>query len=138
MHGMELGIAGMHNQIRQWIGEGFFSRLLTTLWDNGFLIYLSSDHGNIEAYGYGRPQEGALAETRAERVRVFRDFRARRKIKEQFPNAVEWPTIGLPENYFALLASPRQAFVNKNDRIVCHGGITIEEVIVPFVKIFKK
>ena len=138
MHGMELGIAGMHSQIRQWVKEGFFHRLLKTLWDNGFSIYLSSDHGNIEARGCGRPREGVLAEERGQRVRVFRDFRARRKIRKQFPNAIEWPPIGLPEDYFALLAAPRQAFVNENGRIVCHGGITVEEVIVPFVKIIKK
>jgi len=138
MHGMELGTAGMHSQIRQWVKEGFFHRLIKTLWDNGFLIYLSSDHGNIEARGCGRPREGVLAEERGERVRVFRDFRARRKIREQFPNAIEWPPIGLPDNYFALLAPGRQAFVNKDRRIVCHGGVTVEEVIVPFVKIFKR
>ncbi len=28
MHGMELGAAGMHNQVRQWAAEGFLSALL--------------------------------------------------------------------------------------------------------------
>lgn len=138
MHGMELGTAGMHNLIRQWVKEGFLNRLLETLWNSGFVIYLSSDHGNIEARGCGRPREGVLAEERGERVRVFRDFRTRKKIKEQFPDSIEWPIIGLPENYFALLAPPRYAFTSKGQRIVCHGGICIEEVIVPFVKITKK
>jgi hypothetical protein len=138
MHGMKLGTAGMHNQIRQWVREGFLNRLLKTLWDKGFWIYLSSDHGNIEAVGCGRPREGVLAEERGERVRVFRDSRLRQKIKGAFPNAIEWPPAGLPDNYFALLAAPRQAFVNKDRRLVCHGGVTVEEVIVPFVKIFKR
>ena len=31
MHGMELGTAGMHNQVRQWAGEGFMAELLDKL-----------------------------------------------------------------------------------------------------------
>ena len=31
MHGMELGAAGMHNQVRQWAEEGFMARLLDIL-----------------------------------------------------------------------------------------------------------
>ena len=30
MHGMELGMAGMHNQVRQWAGEGFMARVVWT------------------------------------------------------------------------------------------------------------
>ena len=27
MHGMELGAAGMHNQVRQWVRQGFVANL---------------------------------------------------------------------------------------------------------------
>jgi hypothetical protein len=39
--------------------------------------------------------------------------------------------IGLPSNYFPLVASGRDAFVNPGDSIVGHGGISIEEVDLP-------
>ena len=55
MHGMELGTAGMHNQIRQWAGQPFMANLVDLLLDNGFFVCLASDHGNIEAAGCGRP-----------------------------------------------------------------------------------
>ena len=51
MHGMELGTAGMHNQVRQWARDGFMARLLDRLLGDGFAVYLTSDHGNIEAEG---------------------------------------------------------------------------------------
>ena len=137
MHGMKLGIAGMHNQIREWVKENFLLELLKNLWNNGFSIYISSDHGNIEAYGCGNPREGVLAEERGQRMRIFRNFRICQRIKENFSGSIEWPSIGLPDSYCVLIAPDRQAFVNKGERIVCHGGITIEEVIVPFVKVFK-
>ena len=138
MHGMELGTAGMHNQIRQWTMEGYMAKLLNLLLDHDFQIFLTSDHGNIEAIGYGRPSEGVIADLRGERVRIYPDSLLRSKIKERFPNAIEWPTLGLPDDFLSLLAPDRLAFIAEGNRIVAHGGISIEELIVPLIRIEKK
>lgn len=135
MHGMELGAAGMHNQVRQWAEGMFLVQLFDFLLENGFLIYLSSDHGNIEATGCGRPAEGAVADLRGERARIYSDSLLRRQVMERFPDAMEWPAIGLPEDYLPLLAPRREAFVRKTESLVGHGGASIEEVIVPFIQI---
>ncbi len=68
MHGMELGTAGMHNQVRQWAEQSYLASLLDLLLDRGFRVFLTSDHGNIEAEGYGRPSEGAVADLRGEPI----------------------------------------------------------------------
>ena len=138
MHGMELGAAGMHNQVRQWTTGPFMTGLLDLLMDKGFRIYLSSDHGNIEAPGCGRPAEGAVADLRGERVRVYSDSLLRAQVKGQFPEALEWPRIGLPENYHPLLAPPRAAFIRETESIVGHGGASLEELIVPFIQIERR
>lgn len=138
MHGMELGAAGMHNQVRLWAKQGFLRDLLGLLHDNSFKVYLASDHGNIEAEGVGRPAEGAIADLRGERVRVYSDPLLRSQIKEQFPESLEWPSIGLPENYLALIAPSRAAFVRPQERLVTHGGISVEELLVPFVQIERR
>jgi hypothetical protein len=135
MHGMELGTAGMHNQVRQWAERGYMNSLLTLLLDRNFRVYLTSDHGNVEAMGCGRPAEGAFADLRGERVRVYPDVALRDNVKARFPDALEWPTIGLPENYLPLLAPARQAFIQESERTVTHGGISVEELIVPLVQI---
>jgi GNAT superfamily N-acetyltransferase len=135
MHGMELGSAGMHNQVRQWAKQGFMRDLLGLLHDRGFQVYLASDHGNIEAKGVGRPDERAVADLRGARVRVYSDPKLRAQIKEQFPGSLEWPSMGLPEDYLALIAPNRAAFVRVGETLVVHGGISIEELIVPFVQI---
>lgn len=134
MHGMELGTAGMHNQVRQWLEQGFMIDLLNLLIEHEFSVFLTSDHGNIEAKGCGRPSEGSLAELRGERVRIYSDALLRRQTKERFPDAIDWPNIGLPDNYLPLLAAGRSAFVNEEETVVAHGGITVEELIVPFVQ----
>ena len=135
MHGMQLGTAGMHNQVRQWAEHGFMAGLFDLLLDSGFAVFLTSDHGNIEAEGCGRPREGALVGVRGERARIYSDSALRSRVTQDFPDAVEWPPIGLPDDYLALLAPDRSAFVGTKDRIVGHGGICLEEVIVPMVEI---
>ncbi|UKL13964.1 BREX-3 system phosphatase PglZ [Dissulfurimicrobium hydrothermale] len=138
MHGMELGTAGMHNQVRQWARQGFLRHLLELLLDRGFLVYLASDHGNIEATGCGRPAEGAVADLRGERVRVYSDPQLRGEVKKRFPNALEWPPLGLPVDYLPLVAPDRAAFVREAERLVGHGGISVEELLVPFIQIDRR
>jgi PglZ domain len=138
MHGMEMGTTGMHNQVCQWAKQPYLNKLLELFLDRGFRVYLTSDHGNVEAEGCGRPAEGAVADLRGERVRVYPDAALRRKVKERFPAAVEWSSVGLPEDYLALLAPARQAFVQEKQRTVSHGGISVEELIVPLVQIERR
>jgi hypothetical protein len=135
MHGMQLGTAGMHNQVRQWTQQGFLARLIDLLLGQGFTVFLTSDHGNLEAEGCGRPAEGAIADLRGERVRVYSDQSLRARVKERFPQATAWPPLGLPEDYLPLLAPGRFAFVSEGERLVGHGGISLEELVVPFVRI---
>ena len=135
MHGMELGAAGMLNQVRQWTEEGFLAGLLDVLFDGDFAVFLTADHGNIVAEGHGRPAEGVIADLRGERVRVYSDSILRSRVKGRFPRAIEWPALGLPEHYLALLAPARTAFVREGKRIVGHGGISLEEVVVPMIQI---
>ena len=135
MHGMELGAAGMHNQVRQWAGQPFMANLVDLLLENGFCVYVTSDHGNIEAVGCGRPAEGAIADLRGERARTYPDSLLRGQVKERFPDAVEWPPIGLPDDCLPLLAPGRSAFVRETQRLVGHGGASLEELVVPLVQI---
>lgn len=135
MHGMTLGAAGMHNQVRQWAAEGFMAELLDMLLDGGFSVFLTSDHGNVEAEGQGRPAEGVMAEVRGARARIYADAVLRSRVKERFSDAIEWPCVGLPEDCHVLLAPRRTAFTQKGERVVGHGGGSLEEVVVPVVEI---
>lgn len=135
MHGMTLGTAGMHNQVNQWGKQGFMRDLLVLLRDESFTVVITADHGNIEAVGIGQPKEGAIAEIRGERVRVYPDDQLRSAVLTQYPSSIEWPSIGLPSDYVPLFAPNRKAFAPSGTSVVCHGGISIEELIVPFIQI---
>ena len=139
MHGMKLGSEGMHNQVKLWGESGYLPKLINALIDYGFSIHITSDHGNVEAIGCGKISEGAVADSRGERARVYQTEILRdeifKKIENESKSAILWPQIGLPSDYWSIVMSEREAFVSSNQNIVGHGGIAIEEVILPYIKI---
>jgi hypothetical protein len=137
MHGMQLGSSGMHNQVSQWGEIGYPGNLIHHLVDLGYEVWMTSDHGNIECHGRGRPAEGVIAETRGERARVYQTHQLRSQVSSSYTFAHEWEPDGLPLDYYPLVISGREAFVPEGGSIVGHGGISIEEVIVPLIKFEK-
>lgn len=135
MHGMHLQTAGMHNQVRLWASQGHLERLLKRLVAEQFEVYLTADHGNVTATGIGIPREGVLAELRGKRCRVYDRAEFRDEVARQFSESICWPGYGLPQTQKVLLAENLKAFTDVGDEIVGHGGIAIEEVIVPFVTV---
>ncbi len=138
MHGMQLGAEGMHSHIDQWCRGEYLISLLNYLTTYGYEIWITSDHGNMESIGKGRPTEGAIAESRGERVRTYPTAELRSQISSTFTFAREWKPIGLPDGYFPLVATGNDAFVKEGNSIVGHGGVAIEEVIVPLIKVEKR
>jgi hypothetical protein len=135
MHGMQLGSVGMAGQVKAWAEEGFLLHLFDILLKLGFELFISSDHGNLEATGIGRPREGVLSDTRGERCRIYSDPILTRSCLADFPDAVAWESVGLPEGISTLLAPYGKAFGQKGAKLLCHGGAALEEVCVPFVRV---
>ena len=134
MHGMRPGSAGMRNQVAQWRRDGFLNALTGGLPDRGFDVRLTAGHGNIECEGFGRPGEGVIAEVRGERVRIHPAPEPRDQTAAAFSFARKWNPVGLPAETFPLVARDEGAFVTPGETPVGHGGIAIEEVIVPLVR----
>jgi hypothetical protein len=125
----------MHATVRDWARNGGIGELLGSLLDLGYEITLTADHGNIHGSGIGKPNAGVIADERGERAHVFNNELTRAKFAQEYEGTIEWPQTGLPDDWRALLAPGRGAFVPVGQHTVGHGGIAMEEVIVPFVKI---
>lgn len=121
--------------IGNWLTTGFVDRLFSLLLDKGYHIYLTADHGNVESIGVGRPNQGVIAETRGERVRVYRSEPLLADSAAAYPSTVRLDIAGLPANFMPLYAGGRTAFVPDGEQVVVHGGVSIEELVVPFVKV---
>lgn len=138
MHGMMMQTAGMHSHVRLWASQGHLQQLLGRLQHEGFAVYLTADHGNVTATGIGNPREGVLVETRGKRARVYDRPEFREEVAARFPESIRWPNFGLPSARHVLLAGDLKAFTDEGDEIVAHGGIALEEVMVPFVGITRE
>lgn len=121
--------------VGNWTKTGFVERLFSLLLKQGFHIYLTSDHGNVEAVGVGKPNQGVIAETRGERVRVYRSAALVTDSAIAYPATVRLDIAGLPANFMPLFAGGRTAFVAMGEQVVVHGGVSVEELLVPFVKV---
>lgn len=135
VHGAVLGKRGIANQIESWCESGFVDRLFGNLLSNGYHIYLTADHGNVEAIGQGRPSKDA-PEQKGERVRIYRSDALIGDSTESSYNTYKLNIAGLPPNYQPVFSAERTAFVPAGEHVVVHGGISVEELIVPFIKIF--
>ncbi|WP_338457647.1 BREX-3 system phosphatase PglZ [Methylococcus capsulatus] len=135
IHGAVLGKRGVATQIGNWCESGFVDRLFAMLLENGFHVYLTADHGNAEAVGIGRPNQGVASELRGERVRTYRSGTLVAETAAANPDTFRLDVAGLPANFMPLFAGGRGAFVPKGDQVVVHGGMSLEELIVPFVRV---
>ena len=138
MHGMTMQTAGMHAGVRLWASQGHLQQLLGRLQQEGFAVYLTADHGNVTATGIGNPREGVLVETRGKRARVYDRTDFRDEVVARFPDSIPWPNFGMPLARHVLLAGDLKAFTGVGDEVVAHGGISLEEVMVPFVAITRE
>jgi len=135
VHGATMGKHGAAKQIDHWCNTGFVDKLVRDLVALGYQIYLTADHGNVDAVGIGRPYQGVTPELRGERVRTYRSQGLLDETAVAHPGTMAMDISGLPANFLPLFAGFEQAFVPKGDQVVVHGGPSIEELIVPFIKI---
>jgi transcriptional regulator with XRE-family HTH domain len=86
----------------------------------------------------GNPKEGVLVEQKGKRVRVYDRPEFLEEVANKFPESIRWPNYGLPPARLVLLPGDLKAFTDLGNEVVSHGGISLEEVMVPFVTISRE
>ena len=101
----------------------------------GFDVYITADHGNTACTGMGHAKgTGVEVETKSRRFLVLKDFADKESIKEKY-GLLEYPKYYLPKEYDYLLCDIESSFDVNGEEVMSHGGITLDEVVVPFIKI---
>lgn len=136
IHGATLGWRGVAEQVRLWARQPFLSECVQTILDAGYDLFLTSDHGNLEAVGEGGIPQGVLVERSGQRVRVYRDATIFAHSAMQYGDRAR-PGINklLPPDYWPLIHAGRGAFATGGQSIVMHGGTSFDEMVVPFVEL---
>ncbi|RWD51599.1 MAG: BREX-3 system phosphatase PglZ [Mesorhizobium sp.] len=134
VHGAMLGKRGISRQITEWCETGFIEGLLGLIAQHGYQAYLTSDHGNVEAEGVGQLPQGTLPELSGARVRTYRS----EELASTVPAGVSgfrFDAAGLPSDFLPFYADNGKAFCKKGEQVAAHGGLSAEELLVPFIKI---
>lgn len=133
VHAQLNGRKGMLDAIDSFAKSGKLQKLIKSYTNEGFTVYLTSDHGNTECIGTGLLRGlGIETETRSHRMVVMKEFgNANDKIAN---NTFLYPGYYLNKNYKYYICKNNLSFDIKDEKVMTHGGITLEEVIVPFIE----
>lgn len=114
-----MGWSSVISELKLWAQSSFLPRLIRAILDANFELYLTSDHGNIEAIGEGSPSQGVLVDRSGQRVRVYKDETIlKNSVVELGERAFPWNGKLLPSGYHPLIHRGRGAFVQKGQLLV--------------------
>lgn len=131
MHGSTLGNNQLRMSTEQWIRKSSIVEIIAALRNKGFQVYITADHGNVEATGIKnltmRDKVGALSRSKRH-LHLTNET-----LLQHFVNLN--PTVEVGRKGFSLYLKKQEAFTTQNSRVITHGGSHIWEVIVPFITI---
>ncbi len=135
IHSQKQGNMSMYNDVRLLASSGKLNEMIKRLYNRGFDIYITSDHGHKETETIGNPKGmGVEVETKSKRTLVLKEFADYEGIMDEF-DMIEYPGYFLNKDFKYLLCEHDKSFGLKGNIVLSHGGISIEEVIVPFIKV---
>lgn len=135
VHGQKQGRVGMYHDINLLAKGDLLQGLVRRLLGKGFDIYITADHGNVPCTGIGKLMKtGVEVETKSRRMLVLKDFADKESLIEKH-GMIEYPKYYLDPTYDYLTCDTDKSFDAKGEQVMTHGGITIDEVIVPFITI---
>ncbi|KPQ15862.1 MAG: PglZ domain [Algoriphagus marincola HL-49] len=116
------------NAAKDYLQKSSIKRDIQLLKEEGYTVYLCSDHGSIVAKGNGKRIEKYLIDGFAKRAVIIQTNNSELLDMEQI-------NIPFENDKKVVLPEGRTMFTYKDKIEVNHGGITLEEMIVPFIKL---
>jgi hypothetical protein len=84
------------------------------LLDEGFSVFVTSDHGNVAAVGMGEPKQGVLVESPGNRARIYDSPLFLSEAQAEYDHSSPWPSIGLPPKRHTLLPKGLRGFAQRS------------------------
>lgn len=124
------------NDIKEFLSKSNLYVFVQKLIDQGFRIFLVSDHGNIFAKGNGVHASKDLVNEKARRFMIFDHMELSTEYETEKTELLQFKNI--IGDQWLLLETQNEMFDNLGQERITHGGISVEEVIVPFIKVVRK
>jgi len=126
-----------HDGLRTYLENSIVAELVQLLLSTGYRLLLTSDHGNVENVGCGILPPQTLAEAYARRVVVFDREALARGFAQQHGLTYFHPLF-LPDDLFPVYAAGNGGFASSGSVTVSHGGLSLEDIMVPLVEVMSE
>ena len=135
VHGQGQERVGMLNDVNVMAENGKLANMVKRYLRQGFDVYITADHGNTPCVGVGLYRgSGVETATRSRRMMVLNSLADIDDLKAKYP-LVEYPKYYLNKDYVYLICEGQASYDSRGERVMSHGGITIDEVVVPFITV---
>lgn len=126
MHGAVMGDEQLLQDTQQWTRKVGLVSLIQTLKNNGYMCFVTTDHGNIEA------SAASILPMSAKNISTSKSKRHIRFVSseqaEQFQK--DNPVLSVKRRDSSLYLTDDTAFI-KDGRVITHGGSHVLELIIP-------
>jgi hypothetical protein len=126
-----------YDALRSHLENGRLAELFTILLDQDYRIFVTADHGNVAGVGTGLKPPKALVESYARRVALFEDPALAESYRDEHAGLYTFWTKVLPSSMQPVYLEGNKLFASAGKTMISHGGLSIEELIVPFVEVKK-
>jgi len=133
-HGKRL----MQNILSVKLKETELAKMFLKFIDAGYRIFITSDHGTVWCKGNDISPDKYLVDSRSKRALLYpEDILAREFYREKQTELYLYNDKSVIGEKSAIFPKGRSIFTKKKNTAISHGGIHIEEVIIPFIEVLK-
>ena len=135
VHGQIQGREGMASDLTIMVKQGKLASMVKRFLSQQYDVFITADHGNTLRTGIGRlVGTGVETETKSHCMLVLHDYAEKEQIKYKY-NLIDFPKYFLPKEYEYLICNNGDSLDILGTKVMTHGGISLDECIVPFVRI---
>jgi len=137
LHGpydLDVGKRLFHQNIQSFLRISCLADIFRMLIKKGYHIYITSDHGNIVGTGNGITDVRGLVERQGKRCLIY-DRKILAEEQQKTTDCSLFISRFVPANDFILFANGPYFFGQIGSKEITHGGVSVEEMVVPFSKV---
>lgn len=127
----------MLNNLRQILPETEIPQIIVRFLEEDYRVFITSDHGSVWCEGIGLKPSKYMVEEKAKRVALFPNKILAREFLEKDEKLIEFEHKDTLGNSIAVFPPGHKMYGKTDHRAISHGGIHMEEVIIPFVEIIQ-
>ena len=134
---MDISKKLFQNNLSIILGDTELDQIIVKYLEQDYRVFISSDHGSVWCQGMGLKQDKHLLEERAKRACLFNNELLAKEFVEKDRELKLFKCEEIFDDQYLVFSPWRKMFGNVDQNEITHGGMHLEEVVVPFVEVLK-